>query len=125
MTIATRVSAGDDRIDIRDVIERFKDLENDREPEEQHEFEMLEQLLDRIAAHGGDEEWRGDWYPLELISDHTFEEYAQELAEDIGLVDSSAAWPNSYIDWEAAAAALQHDYSSVEFDEVTYWHRSA
>ena len=124
MTIATRVSAGDERIDIRETIDRFKDLENDREPEEQHEFEMLEQLLDEVAGYGGDEQWRGDWYPLELISADTFEEYAQELAEDSGLVDNFAAWPAYCIDWEYAARELQHDYSSVQFDEVTYWYRS-
>lgn len=30
---------------------------------------------------------------------------------------------NNYIDWKRAAEALQSDYTSVEFDGVTYWVR--
>jgi antirestriction protein len=52
-------------------------------------------------------------------------EYAQEFAEDIGAVekDSSGGWPGFYIDWEAAAEALQQDYTVVEFRGSTYYVR--
>jgi len=67
----------------------------------------------------------GDWDDGEtLIADHYFEEYAQELAEDIGAINRDASWPNNYIDWEAAARALQQDYTSVEYGDTTYWMRS-
>lgn len=34
------------------------------------------------------------------------EDYAEELAESIGAINSDASWPNSYIDWERAARDL-------------------
>lgn len=38
------------------------------------------------------------------------EEFAQQLAEDIGAIDSDASWPNNCIDWEYAAKELMYDY---------------
>jgi hypothetical protein len=55
-----------------------------------------------------------------LISEDEFEDYARELAEDIGAIDGNAAWPLSYIDWSAAADALRADYTEVELDGTTY-----
>lgn len=43
------------------------------------------------------------------------EEYAEQLADDLGLIQADAGWPNSYIDWERAARDLFMDgYHSVE-----------
>jgi hypothetical protein len=68
-----------------------------------------------------------DWeYGETLIRDDYFPQYAQELAEDIGAIDTSAtytSWPLQYIDWDRAADALLMDYTTVEFDGVTYWAR--
>lgn len=58
-----------------------------------------------------------------LIRDSYFEDYARDLADDIGAIKSDAGWPNSFIDWEAAADALRMDYCSAEFDGVTYLFR--
>lgn len=66
-------------------------------------------------------EWE---YGATLIRDSYFEDYAQELAEDIGAIGSNMQWPLMYIDWNAAAEALKQDYSSVDFDGVEYWGRS-
>lgn len=41
------------------------------------------------------------------------EEYAENLAEDIGAVDPHASWPNVYIDWGRAARDLFLDYYDV------------
>lgn len=38
------------------------------------------------------------------------EEYAQELAEELGAVPSEYTWPASYIDWTSAACDLFMDY---------------
>ena len=56
--------------------------------------------------------------------DSYFEQYAQELAEDIGAVQKEATWPNQYIDWEAAADALKQDYMRVTYGETEYWIRT-
>ena len=58
-----------------------------------------------------------------LIRDTYFEDYARELAEDIGAINRDASWPNNCIDWEEAASQLQQDYFSVEYGDVIYWIR--
>ncbi|KKK55784.1 hypothetical protein LCGC14_3071100, partial [marine sediment metagenome] len=45
------------------------------------------------------------------------------LAEDIGAIAKDTSWPATSIDWEAAANELLIDYSSVDFDGVTYYFR--
>jgi len=133
------ISEGDSIIDSRDVIKRIEELEDERAaststegtPEEiEHsltewdEGEEGEELarLNKLADQG---EGSPDWpYGEALISDDYFEEYAQELAEDIGAIAKDAPWPASYIDWKAAAEALQQDYMSVEYGDTTYWIRA-
>ena len=78
---------------------------------------LLEQLLE---LEGNIPDWP---YGETLISDHYFEDYARELAEDIGAIDDDARWPACHIDWPAAARALRMDYSAYEVDGVTYWAR--
>lgn len=150
-------SSSADMLDVRDIIERFEELETELqaamaerfdgldEPEftdwaarvadsddpnaphnvcdDAAEFLTLQSLLGDLAGNGGDEQWRGDWYPLGLIADSYFETYAQEFADDIGAVNQNASWPNTCIDWEWAARELRTDYSSVEYDGSTFWYR--
>lgn len=141
----------DDVIDVRDIIARVEELRESRDElreefdsmpendgvdfdnwvcnhpnftrEEFEELETLESLLEELKGNGGDEQWEGDWYPVTLIRNSHFESYAQELAEECGMVNADAKWPNNCIDWEKAASELQWDYSLVEFDGVDYWYR--
>lgn len=119
------ISNTEDLLDVRDIIARVEYLqeETDRTEDEGFELASLETLLDELRGNGGDKKWQGDWYPVTLIRDSYFEDYARELAEDIGAIDKSAQWPNNCIDWEKATRELQTDYSSVEFDGETYWYR--
>jgi hypothetical protein len=135
MTTTTKeISNSDDVIDVRDVIARFEELETelddaheDSETNEaldlRAEFDTLKELLSDLESNGGDEEWRGAWYPVTLVRDSYFRDYAQEEAEDLDLVKSDARWPYTCIDWRQAAEELKQDYSTVEFDGVTYWYR--
>ncbi len=124
----TAPSNTDSIIDSRDVIERIEELqaeEIDFDSDKGHwgysdeaaELATLEALLDDCDSsefpHG-----------LTLIADHYFEDYARELADDIGAINSDAGWPNNCIDWERAARELQQGYTSVEFDGATYWFRA-
>jgi hypothetical protein len=86
------------------------------------EYALLQELLSDLEGNGGDHDWRGSWYPIGLIRDSYFVTAMQELCNDIG--DVSKDLP-SYIeiDWEATARNLRVDYSSVEFEGVTYWYR--
>jgi hypothetical protein len=82
-------------------------------PEDRERLEALSELLEGFdgseARHG-----------VELIPEDAFEDYARQLAEDIGAVPEQYTWPISCIDWEYAARELGHDYSCVAFDGVYY-----
>ena len=84
--------------------------------------ERLQAIMsDLDGVGGGDEQWRGDWYPVMLIRGSYFGDYAQELAADCG--DYPKRWPYTCIDWVQAARELQMDYTSTEIDGVTFWYR--
>ena len=117
----------EDLIDIREVIERFEELENDKENAsadfDEEEYQALDNLLLQLKGSGGDEEWRGDWYPIMLIRETYFETYAEQLAEDCGDLDENPRWPYTCIDWERAAKELQYDYAACEFEGIIYYYR--
>lgn len=126
-----------DLIDVRDIIARVEELEQGRDgyeadaldawrenyPGDEEELGALTAILDDLKDSGGDEQWRGDWYPVTLIRDDYFEDYARELAEDIGAIVKHTQWPNNHIDWTAAAEALQQDYTSTDIEGTDYWYR--
>jgi hypothetical protein len=118
--MANEISNTDDVIDSRDVIARIEELEaqDERDESETDELAALKALADEASGYAA------DWEHGEtLIRDSYFEEYAQELAEDCGMVNANATWPNNCIDWDQAARELQMDYTAVDFDGVTYWIR--
>ena len=137
--VESTVDLSADYIDVRDIIVRVLELRDERDTYNEkmgrpdawdgvpdgdpEELAMLEGILSELAGHGGDEEFEGDWYPVQLIAESYFQEYAQDLAEDCGMVDTNARWPMNCIDWEQAARELQMDYSSIEICDVTYWYR--
>lgn len=119
-------------IDSRDVIARINYLESERESaenpdewddsDEGQELKALKALADEAS---GSADWTYDWtYGETLIRDSYFEDYARELAEDIGAIPKNLGWPCNHIDWEGATNALKMDYFSVEFDGVEYWIRA-
>ena len=138
------ISNQDDMIDSRDIIERIEELEamrqswiderdlngilnHDMSPETEwhnnhgEEGDELNALLE-LAKVG--EDYLPDWaYGIGLIRDSYFNEYAMDLAEELGCLADVRHWPATCIDWDQAARDLQMDYSSVKFDGVTYWGR--
>lgn len=84
------------------------------------ELFLLRTLIAELEAHAGEAPRHG----VTMIRDSYFESYAQELAEDTGAIDRNATWPNTHIDWEAAADALKQDYCPIDYDGVEYWVRS-
>lgn len=108
-----------DYLDTRDIIARIDWL--DREAETEDEREELSILVAFRDEHAAD---IADWeFGETLIRDSYFEDYARELASDIGAINADAQWPLMHIDWEAAAASLQQDYTDVTLNGVTYWAR--
>lgn len=81
------------------------------------ELKALQALADEAEGYADD--WQ---HGVTLIRDSYFTDYAQELCEDIGDVPKDL--PHYIeIDWNATARNIQADYTSVEFDGVTYWVR--
>mgnify|MGYP003516538994 CR=1 FL=1 len=135
-----------DVLDVRDIIARIEELETDlcdefgiendedentelraliaeNDADDPSELRTLYALLDELAGNGGDEQWRGTWYPVTLIAESYFTDYARELAEDSGMIDRESSWPNNCIDWDAAAEQLQQDYTSCEIIGNTFYYR--
>ena len=137
--VESTVDLSADYIDVRDIIARVLELRDERDeynekmgsPDawdgvpggEPEELAMLEDILSELAGYGGAEEFEGDWYPVELVADSYFQEYAQNLAEDCGMVDTNARWPMNCIDWKQAACELQMDYTYILIHDTTYWYR--
>lgn len=137
----TKFSDTDDIIDVRDIIARVEELEEaqsdfehdddgnrtaadwaDANPDEASELASLASLLSNMAGYGGDEEWRGDWYPVTLIHERHFVDYCEELVKDIdGLPREMPAY--LVIDWKKTADNLRVDYSEVEFGDQTFLYR--
>jgi CRISPR/Cas system-associated endonuclease Cas1 len=143
---------GMDLIDSRDIIERIESLELDLEiaadmeanklhqrwtlwhawknkPEtylDEGEQETIQQELKILKAveeeaEGSASDWR---YGETLIRCTYFKEYAQELAEDCGMVTKDSSWPNDCLDWDRAARELKIDYTTVDYDGIEYWIRA-
>ena len=108
-----------DIFDSREVIERIAELEGieilDRDEDEQEELDALYELQDE--AEGNCADWP---YGETFINEDYFEAYAEQLADDLGLIDSRAGWPNAHINWEDAANALRQDYTAYTFRGETY-----
>jgi len=145
-TIPEEITNLEDIIDSRDVIARIEWLEGQApdpdvcadcdesraahadtaidhpflppEWEDEEERDELAALKDLAEEAEG---YAADWIHGEaLIRRSYFETYAQELAEDCGMIDPSASWPMRHLDWEAAARELEQDYTTVDFDGEEY-----
>lgn len=124
----TKLDLYADIIDVRDIIARLEELEAEQSSDPMafnngEELDTLTAIMEELAGMGGDEQWRGVWYPLTLIRDSYFRDYAEELADDIGAIPRDARWPMNCIDWDQAARELRYDYSGVDIGGVTYWTR--
>lgn len=137
--MARDVSNSNDYLDVRDIIERFEELEGERQElvdgEDEklsdlaewdedcgEEFKLLQNILSELEGSGGDYRWRGSWYPVTLIRDSYFVEAMEEFVKDIGDLPTNTPYYLE-IDWEKTADNLRVDYSSIEYDGVTYWFR--
>lgn len=114
-------SSHDDVIDSRDIIARIEELEalaeeSDADEDETGELETLKAFAKK-CEYGGVADWR---FGATLIHKDHFEDYAKELAEEIGAT-KDAKWPNNYIDWGKAAEELKQGYMEVEFEGSTYY----
>lgn len=83
--------------------------------DEQEELEELDGLESEIGRGWRDGET--------MIPEYEFEDYARELADDIGGTKDDV-WPYTCIDWERAAKELAMDYTTVSYQGSDYYVRS-
>lgn len=135
------INNNEDLIDIRDIIKRYKELkeeflvvdenfdeeddnylyDNEKFDEENlEEFNSLKKLLNECEGNGGDHEWNGDWYPVTLINDDHFEDFAEQECKELGYLNQDHPWWIE-INWEATAGNMKQNYTSVDFDGADYW----
>lgn len=133
------ISNNDDVIDSREVIERIEELQDEREnlefmddeektleerqaewdeSEEGEELKHLKALQDELEDYCPD--WR---FGVTLIRESYFTEYCKDLVKEIDALPSLPQYIESNINWDGVAEYLQADYTSGEFDDVTYWAR--
>lgn len=121
-----------DVIDVRDIIARVEELEeltaaanesgesSAETVDDKEELDALLEILNDLKGYGGDEKWRGNWYPVTLIRDSYFEEAMDELVHDCYEVPKNLP---SFMTITLDYVALQMDYTSTDIDGVTYWYR--
>lgn len=107
---------------LADILKEARDLLDDPDASDEHADLLrvvgaIEAVRDGMGASTFDE---GSL----LIPEGEFTEYAQDLAEEIGAIDSDAGWPSGYIDWEAAADALRVDYTEIGLGDDSYLFRA-
>jgi hypothetical protein len=105
-----------DRLDTRDLIEWLEAQDPEDDSYDEAECEQVAWLIKDLEENC-DEQPR---YGIQLIPKNDFKEYAQEFADDCGLLKDNLTWPYTCIDWDWAANELAVDYYEVEFRGVTY-----
>ena len=125
MVKTEEITNSQDYIDSREIIARIEELENatvnfGQVEELQHLKALTEEAEGYYVRIGYPSEWS---YGVTLIREDCFEDYARELAEDIGAISKDTSWPATCIDWEQAANELKMDYTEVDFNGVSYYVR--
>ena len=110
-------------LDLRELSDEFNELkdsvENDS-PLDEDDKERFEVLKGLDSDLNGLEECSKN--ESTAIPDSEFEDYARQLAEDIGYVGHNNPMED-YIDWGRWAEDLKMDYTSFDFYGETYWVR--
>ncbi len=110
-------------LDARELMKELDELRDTKDDaEEDADLALDEEEEERLAALIELEEALGPGSDVTLIPDHEFEDYAEEMAYDVGFVERSSTIA-SYIDWERWATDLEMDYTRVEFDGGDYLYR--
>lgn len=111
MTVAefARVIADVDTIDaVIDADEPVNEqVANELEAIEEHGMDIVQAFVncyswEDVTAEAISEAYAGKY--------DSGEDFAQEIADQLGLIDENVQWPYSCIDWERAAHELMYDY---------------
>jgi hypothetical protein len=126
------ISIIDDMLDSRDIIERIDELVAEIEAAEANNGDVDGLTTDEIEAlrvelamwrefeSAGAEDWE---HGAQFIRSPYFKDYAEQLAEECGMIDKKAVWPMNCIDWDEAASQLKQDYSLVSVGGEDWYYR--
>ena len=109
-----------------DMTDTFEDIRFEEEEIESWKDGWYTELEVIEAINEVENEVGNEWeYGVTLIEEDDFEEYAQELVEDIGDLPSNLpSYISSNIDWSGVAEDLKADYSEVDYQGKTYLFRA-
>jgi hypothetical protein len=120
--------AHDGITDSRAIEERIAELASaEADPDENRpdtlDDDERDELAELRAFRDEAEPYCPDWnYGETIIRESAFEDYAQELAEDCGMIPAGNAWPLTCIDWTEAADQLKQDYTTTTDANGTDWY---
>ena len=104
--------------ELEDLVDREEDGDNPLDDDEKERLAALQDLEGQLFTESLGEYAQND---STMIEDIDFEEYAQELAFDVGYASRDNTNPlHSFIDWEGWADSLKADYLEVTFEGLTY-----
>ena len=93
-------------------------VNNAEVPDEGHVADVLEAIDDYneeiVTAYADNVGW--EYVTLDAIQEsysgahESDEEFAQDMADNMGAIDENQTWPNNYIDWKSASRDLMYDY---------------
>jgi len=111
-------ATGNEKFEKKEAVKEAEQALKEFNDDYGEELTALKSIADECEGYG-------DWsYGETLIREDYFEDYVRELAEDIGAIPKDSKWPCTCIDWEQAAEELKQDYTSVDFNGVTYYMRA-
>lgn len=124
MKIPDAITNDADIIDSRDIITRIDYLEDVLVDEDEDNTDFDHDELQALLSLASECEGYCDWKDgVTLIRYTHFETYAQEFANDVGMIKNDDKWPYTCIDWDKAAGELAMDYTTADFDGIDYLFR--
>lgn len=117
-------------IGLKSIVFEIEKEEREREKEEAKKEKTEDEILaQKMEEFGIDEDLTDacraylDAMNVDDLSDfeesysgkfNNDEDFAQDMAENIGAIDMDAKWPNNCIDWEKASSQLMQDYTEQD-----------
>ena len=117
----------DDFPHYEDMTDSFEDILFEEEEIQSWTEDWLDEIVAitdivRLEDEINSSEWE---YGLQLIEEDDFQDYCEELVNDIGdLPKELPSYIANNIDWEGVAEDLSVDYSEVEFRGINYLFRA-
>lgn len=123
----------DEKSDLESALSELKEeLEGETDEEEHKDIKAQIESAEKELEEWGDDEYKAlkaFWDDIEgyvsegetLIRDSHFADYAREYCNDVFGMSEIPDLLQNNINWEGVAEDLQADYSSAEWDGITYW----